>query len=166
MPWSSSPCRTGTRRRGRGRPQRRLRARRAVGASGRAPRRPRELRRPGPDDPHLSPLGLLEVLLDREGRVDDDGGCAVRIADEIRRASEGVIDELREDHEWSLREVRCPFAGENRAGLGRREAAYQKVCGRLRTTACDVFAAARRGGVLPGATTRCPTRPEKYGESA
>ena len=48
-------------------------------------------------DAHVAPLGLLEVLLDREGRVDDHGLPASRIADEIRRTPERVVDELRED---------------------------------------------------------------------
>ena len=50
------------------------------------------------DDADLAPLGLLEVLLDREGRVDDDGVAGSRIADEVRGAAERVVDELREDH--------------------------------------------------------------------
>ena len=49
-------------------------------------------------DAHLSSLGLLQVLLDREGRIDDDGLAGTRIADEIRRTPERVVDELREDH--------------------------------------------------------------------
>ena len=51
------------------------------------------------DDAHVAPLGLLEVLLDRERRVDDDGGSASRVADEIGGAPERVVDELREDHD-------------------------------------------------------------------
>ena len=50
------------------------------------------------DDPHPALLRLLEVLLDREGRVDDDGRARVLVADEVRRAPEILVDELREDH--------------------------------------------------------------------
>ena len=35
------------------------------------------------NDPDAAPLRLLEVLLDREGRVDDDGGFRIRVADEV-----------------------------------------------------------------------------------
>jgi hypothetical protein len=47
---------------------------------------------------HAAPLGFLEVLLDREGRVDDDGLAGALVADEVRSAPESVVDELREDH--------------------------------------------------------------------
>ena len=49
-------------------------------------------------DADVAPLGLLEVLLDREGRVDDDRLAGSRIADEIGGTPERVVDELREDH--------------------------------------------------------------------
>ena len=52
----------------------------------------------GAHDANVAPLGLVEVLLDREGRIDDDGLAGARIADEIRRTPERVVDELREDH--------------------------------------------------------------------
>ena len=52
----------------------------------------------GPDDPDAPPLRLLEILLDRERGVDDDCFPRPRIADEIGRAAERVVDELREDH--------------------------------------------------------------------
>ena len=51
-----------------------------------------------PNDADVPPLGLLEVLLDRVGRVDDDGLARSRVADEIGRAAERVVDELGEDH--------------------------------------------------------------------
>ena len=50
------------------------------------------------DDANAAPLGLLEVLLDREGRVDDDGLAGSRIADEVGGTPERVVDELGEDH--------------------------------------------------------------------
>jgi hypothetical protein len=69
----------------------------------REPTMPREVvsvsvRLDGADDADVAPLGLLEVLLDRECRVDH--GClpGARIADEIGSTPERVIDELREDH--------------------------------------------------------------------
>ena len=48
--------------------------------------------------PDAAPLRLLEERLDREGRVDDDRDPRVLVADEVRRAAEVVVDELREDH--------------------------------------------------------------------
>ena len=50
------------------------------------------------DDADVALRGLLEVLLDREGRVDDDGVTGTGIADEVGGAAERVVDELREDH--------------------------------------------------------------------
>ena len=52
-----------------------------------------------PDEPNAAPLGLLQVLLDRERRVDDDCDPGRLVADEVRRAAEVVVDELREDHD-------------------------------------------------------------------
>ncbi len=43
-------------------------------------------------------LGFLEVLLDRERRVDDDCLARALVADQVRSAPESVVDELREDH--------------------------------------------------------------------
>ena len=40
-----------------------------------------------------------KVLLDRVGGIDDDRLLCLRIADEIRRAAEVVVDELPEDHD-------------------------------------------------------------------
>ena len=50
------------------------------------------------DDADVALRGLLEVLLDREGRIDDDGVTGTGIADEVGGAAERVVDELREDH--------------------------------------------------------------------
>ena len=50
------------------------------------------------DEPHAAPVGLLEVLLDRERRVDDDGFSRALVPHEVGRAPERVVDELREDH--------------------------------------------------------------------
>ena len=36
-----------------------------------------------PDDADAALLGLFEVLLDREGRVDDDRGFRLRVADQV-----------------------------------------------------------------------------------
>ena len=49
-------------------------------------------------DAHVAMLGLVDVLLDRKGRIDDDSLAGAWIADEIRRTPERVVDELREDH--------------------------------------------------------------------
>jgi hypothetical protein len=50
------------------------------------------------DDASFAMLGLLEVLLDRESRIDDDCLARARVADEVRSTPERVVDELREDH--------------------------------------------------------------------
>ena len=50
------------------------------------------------DDADVALRGLLEVLLDREGRIDDDRVTGTGIADEVGGAAERVVDELREDH--------------------------------------------------------------------
>ena len=44
------------------------------------------------------PLGLVEVLLDRVGRVDDDRLARVLVADQVGSAAEVVVDELAEQH--------------------------------------------------------------------
>ena len=51
-----------------------------------------------PDEADAAPPGLLEVLLDRVGRVDDHRDPGVLVADQVRGAAEIVVDELREDH--------------------------------------------------------------------
>ncbi len=43
--------------------------------------------------------GFLEVLLDRERRVDYDGGPGPFVSDEVGSTTEVVVDELREDHD-------------------------------------------------------------------
>jgi hypothetical protein len=45
-----------------------------------------------------SSLALVEILLDRERRVDDDRDALVLVADKIRGTPEVVVDELREEH--------------------------------------------------------------------
>ncbi len=50
------------------------------------------------DDADVALRGFVEVLLDREGRIDDDGVTGTGIADEVGGAAERVVDELREDH--------------------------------------------------------------------
>jgi hypothetical protein len=42
---------------------------------------------------------LIQVLLDRVGRVDHDGNACVLVTDEVRRTAEVVVDELLEEHE-------------------------------------------------------------------
>jgi hypothetical protein len=46
----------------------------------------------------MSSLTLVEILLDRQRRIDDDRDSLVLVADEIRGTSEIVVDELREEH--------------------------------------------------------------------
>ena len=62
-----------------------------------------------PDDADVPPLGLLEVLLDREGRIDDDGLAGTRIADEVGSTPERVVDELREDQAARDRSSGCRY---------------------------------------------------------
>ena len=50
------------------------------------------------DDVDVALRGFGEVLLDREGRIDDDRVTGTGIADEVGGAAERVVDELREDH--------------------------------------------------------------------
>ena len=50
------------------------------------------------DDPHAVALALVEVLLDREGGIDDDRVARLLVADQVRSAAEIVVDELPEDH--------------------------------------------------------------------
>ena len=54
------------------------------------------------DEPHVPPLALLEILLDRVRGIDDDHDAGVLVADEIRSASEVVVDELLEEHDPTL----------------------------------------------------------------
>ena len=49
-------------------------------------------------EPNLLVRRLVEVLLDRVGRVDDRGLAGVLVADQVRRAAEAVVHELAEDH--------------------------------------------------------------------
>jgi len=50
-------------------------------------------------EPHSASLRLLEVLLDGERRVDHGRDPGVLVADQVGRAPERVVDELREDHD-------------------------------------------------------------------
>ena len=50
--------------------------------------------------------GRLEVLLDRECRVDDDRDGGVAVSDQVRGAPEVVVDELPEDEHRALSLVR------------------------------------------------------------
>ena len=50
------------------------------------------------DDAHTVPLGLVEVLLDRVGRVDQDRLARSLVADEVGGAAEVLVDELAKQH--------------------------------------------------------------------
>ena len=50
------------------------------------------------DDSDAEPLGLREDRLDRERRVDDDRLARLLATDEVRRAAEVVVQQLREEH--------------------------------------------------------------------
>src|SRR5262245_1298776 len=49
-------------------------------------------------DADAAVVRLRQILLDLERRSDDDRRGRVLVTDEIRRAAEIVVDELREDH--------------------------------------------------------------------
>ena len=53
-------------------------------------------------DADTAAVRLREVLLDLVRRIDDDRRGRVLVADEVRRAAEIVVDELREDHAAKL----------------------------------------------------------------
>ena len=50
----------------------------------------------------VSTLALIQILLDRVGRVDDDGNARMFVADDVGATSKVVIDELREEHTTTL----------------------------------------------------------------
>ena len=50
------------------------------------------------DDPNAEPLGLVEILLDRVRRVDEQRFARRFVSDEVRGAPEVVVDELPEEH--------------------------------------------------------------------
>jgi hypothetical protein len=49
-------------------------------------------------DLHAAALGLRQIGLDREGRVDDDRATFVLVTDQVGGAAEVVVDELAEQH--------------------------------------------------------------------
>ncbi len=51
-----------------------------------------------PHEPDAVARGLLEVRLDRVGRIDHDGDAGLLVSDEVRGAAEVVVDELAEEH--------------------------------------------------------------------
>jgi hypothetical protein len=68
--------------------------------------------RVGLDRPHESnfaALRLLQVLLDRVGRIDDDGLTGALVADEVGGTAERIVDELREDHDAADRSTGCRY---------------------------------------------------------
>ena len=52
-----------------------------------------------PDDPNLAPRGLCQDALDRVRRIDDRCDARVLVADQVRRTTEVVVNELLEQHE-------------------------------------------------------------------
>ena len=51
-----------------------------------------------PTSSHAACARLIQILLDRVGRIDDDGDAGVLVTDEVRGAPEVVVDELPEQH--------------------------------------------------------------------
>ena len=62
-------------------------------------------------DPNLLLRGRLDVLLDRERRVDDHRDACVTVPDQVRGAPEVVVDELAEDEHRALSLVRQAAGG-------------------------------------------------------
>ncbi len=59
-------------------------------------------------DPDALGSGRVEVLLDRELRVDEDRDAGLAVAHEVRPAAEILVHELPEDHRTKLaRRPRC-----------------------------------------------------------
>ena len=54
---------------------------------------------------HVASLALVQVLLDRIGRIDDGGHSGVLVAHEVRSAPEVVVDELLEEHGFDASNV-------------------------------------------------------------
>ena len=52
-----------------------------------------------PDDPDVAPRRFGQHRLDRERRVDDRGDACFLVADQIRRTTEVVVNELLEQHD-------------------------------------------------------------------
>ncbi len=51
------------------------------------------------DELDVPALALIQILLDRVGRIDEDGDSGVFVADEVGTTPQVVIDELLEQHE-------------------------------------------------------------------
>ncbi len=60
-----------------------------------------------PLDPDAGLSGGLQVLLDREGGVDDDGEPRLQVADQIRGAAKVVVDELPKQQHVTDRNTVC-----------------------------------------------------------
>ena len=62
-------------------------------------------------EPDLLLCRRLDVLLDRERRVDDHRDACVTVSDQVRSAPEVVVDELAEDEHRALSLVRQAAGG-------------------------------------------------------
>ena len=51
------------------------------------------------DELDVPALALVQILLDRVGRIDEDGDSGVLVADEVGTTPQVVVDELLEQHE-------------------------------------------------------------------
>ena len=83
-------------------------------------------------DPHLLLRSRLDVLLDRERRVDDHRDSCVTVSDQVRGAPEVVVDELAEDEHrarsldpsgggrWAQPDVDPDEQGDQGQGAGER----------------------------------------------
>ncbi len=72
------------------------------------------------DDPNPCRLRRVEVLLDREGRVDDDGVAGGCVTDDVGGAPEILVDELAKEHTVTLLtgvpSGKCPEPSSRRRG--------------------------------------------------
>jgi hypothetical protein len=50
------------------------------------------------DELDASALALIQILLNRVGRIDEDGDSGVLVSDEVRSTPQIVVDELLEEH--------------------------------------------------------------------
>ena len=50
------------------------------------------------DEPDAAASALIQIGLDRVGRIDDDGHTCMLVTDDVRPTAEVVVDELREEH--------------------------------------------------------------------
>jgi sulfide:quinone oxidoreductase len=95
------------------------------------------------DDPDSLRLRGVEVLLDRERRIDDDCFACFGVADEVRAAAEILVDELPENHVAAAyvmrvtRQKHVAILGAGFAGLELATRLTELLPGEVRVTLID-----------------------------